>query len=119
MGCSFPSCKCVGQCGGIETASWIFRRKLAKGQPCPYCAQVMGGKVTNALYPTVDHIVPRSQGGLTEQRNIAIVCRRCNEDKDDMGLEQWVRLLRMRGDKRAEIVASFVEQWARHLAHTI
>lgn len=31
----------------------------------------------------VDHIVPRSRGGLTEKRNLRVLCRDCNVGKSD------------------------------------
>lgn len=38
----------------------------------------------------IDHIIPRSRGGLTEEKNLRVLCRDCNVGKSD------TRLARMR-----------------------
>lgn len=44
---------------------------------CQYCGQV---KSCSEL--TVDHVVPRAQGGKTEWENITTACIECNAEKD-------------------------------------
>lgn len=50
---------------------------------CQYCG--MKGKLSDLTY---DHVVPRSQGGKTEWKNIATACYACNEKKRDRTPEQ-------------------------------
>lgn len=44
------------------------------GHRCQYCG---------ALADSIDHIMPRSRGGLHVWENVAAACRRCNLDKRD------------------------------------
>lgn len=61
----------------INTATWqrirlrILRRD---GYICGYC----GGDAT-----TVDHIIPRSQGGTHSPDNLTAACKSCNARKKD------------------------------------
>lgn len=50
---------------------------------CPYCASK--GIKTIYLYTEMegDHIVPWSKGGKTEESNLQMLCRSCNNDKRD------------------------------------
>jgi hypothetical protein len=48
------------------------------GSSCEYCLLPMHGQV--AWFP-IDHIVPRSRGGITESGNLALACPRCNGHK--------------------------------------
>lgn len=41
---------------------------------CQYCG---------AVADSIDHVMPRSRGGLHEWENVAAACRRCNLDKRD------------------------------------
>jgi len=52
---------------------------------CAYCHT----KEVNAGQPmTIDHIVPKSQGGETIFENLCFACRCCNEFKSDKTTEQ-------------------------------
>jgi 5-methylcytosine-specific restriction endonuclease McrA len=48
------------------------------GYRCEYCRLPTRGQV--ATFP-VDHPVPQSSGGLTEQDNLALACPHCNGHK--------------------------------------
>ena len=37
----------------------------------------------------VDHVMPASRGGLTEERNLVCACRDCNRSKRDKTPEEW------------------------------
>ena len=50
---------------------------------CQYCV-----KKKSARELTFDHVVPRCQGGKTTWRNIVTACRKCNDKKADLSLEQ-------------------------------
>ncbi len=45
-------------------------------ETCQYC-----GVQPGRLHLTVDHVVPRSQGGLTTWDNVVAACRECNHRK--------------------------------------
>jgi len=50
----------------------------ADNHHCAYCHT----KAINTGQPmTVDHVIPESDGGLTEFDNLCFSCRRCNEFK--------------------------------------
>lgn len=48
---------------------------LLHGQRCAVCGKRYG--------LTVDHILPVSRGGRTTINNLQLLCRKCNEAKDD------------------------------------
>ncbi len=56
---------------------------------CQYCGHNSGEKMT------IDHIIPKSQGGRTVWENVVSACRACNLKKGNKLLEQaGMRLLR-------------------------
>lgn len=55
------------------------------GHRCQYC----GGQAEN-----IDHVVPRSRGGLHSWDNVVAACRRCNTRKEDRLLEETSLVLR-------------------------
>ncbi|WNJ20683.1 HNH endonuclease [Pontibacter sp. G13] len=61
----------------------IFRRD---GYTCGYCGS------TKDL--TLDHIVPKSQGGGFTWKNLVTACRPCNVEKGDQSLEEYGKSLR-------------------------
>ena len=76
----------------------LRRLKVASmndGEPCPLCGgplyrnvpyKLPGGK-RNPLYPSLDHIIPRSRGGENTWTNTRIVHLRCNQVRSDTGDE--------------------------------
>jgi len=65
---------------------------------CPYCLKPMSPKEM-----TRDHVIPKSRGGKTEESNIIIVCKRCNQEKGALTLEEykeWKRLNTIRNGGR-------------------
>lgn len=68
----------------LSTRSNMFRafQKLVArdGHACRYC----GGR----SYLSVDHVLPRVQGGSDELDNLVIACRRCNSRKGGRTPEQ-------------------------------
>lgn len=41
----------------------------------------------------MDHIIPLSRGGLTERKNVAPCCKKCNNLKKNMRPEEWEEFL--------------------------
>jgi 5-methylcytosine-specific restriction endonuclease McrA len=62
---------------------------IRDGETCQYC----GGRPGRTEL-TLDHIVPRAQGGLTTWENVVAACRGCNAAKADRTPEQAGMLLR-------------------------
>jgi len=50
---------------------------------CSYC-----GKEITQKESTIDHVIPKSQGGLNVWENIALSCKKCNCAKDSKTPEQ-------------------------------
>lgn len=53
---------------------------------CAYCGD------NNNL--EVEHIIPKSKGGTNSTRNLILSCRECNEQKDNLSLEQFGKLIK-------------------------
>lgn len=59
------------------------------GFKCAYCEKVFKAKDL-----TIDHIVPRSKGGLTSWTNCITACKKCNSYKADFSIEETKMYLR-------------------------
>jgi hypothetical protein len=59
-----------------------FRRRIfqAWASQCAYCADPAD---------TLDHVLPRSRGGLTVAENLIPACRRCNGAKSSTDWREW------------------------------
>lgn len=64
-----------------QISKTIFERDHYK---CKYCGQV-GGKLE------VDHIIPISKGGTNSLSNLTTSCRKCNRQKKDMLVEEFLK----------------------------
>jgi 5-methylcytosine-specific restriction endonuclease McrA len=78
---------------------------------CEYCHSL---ELLSANRFTIDHIVPRSLGGLDDIENLALTCRRCNERHYNFvaGIDPQTQ----------EIVPIFnprQQQWAEHFIWTV
>ena len=63
-----------------------WRKSIHKftGKSCIYC-----GKPSESI----DHVIPRSQGGLSKTENCVPACLSCNGDKSDENALYWYCLL--------------------------
>ena len=67
---------------------------------CQYC-----GKVFSAEHLTLDHIIPKSKGGLNSWTNMVAACKKCNQRKGNKSLEQsGMRTLRKPYRPKANIL---------------
>lgn len=64
------------------------KKALRHGTSCVYCG------TRNPLIMTLDHVIPTSQGGSTHADNLQPSCRICNQLKDNMSHEQFVKYLK-------------------------
>ena len=63
----------------------VFKRD---NYTCQYCGSY-------GVEMTIDHVVPRSRGGITSWENVVVACQRCNLKKGDRTLyESGLTLLR-------------------------
>lgn len=74
--------------------AWVRRKRLAvpfsrrniavrDNSECQYC-----GKLLHTHQYTLDHVIPRSQGGVSSWVNLVLACIRCNKDKAGMTPKQ-------------------------------
>jgi 5-methylcytosine-specific restriction endonuclease McrA len=102
-----------------NTAVTFSRRNVAKRDHyvCQYC-----GAQPGAVSITIDHVLPRSQGGTSTWTNCVAACERCNARKGDRTPEQSGMRLR-RGPVRPEWKPFYaahgarIESWNRFLKH--
>jgi 5-methylcytosine-specific restriction endonuclease McrA len=102
-----------------STAVTFSRRNVARRDhhTCQYCGAQPGGESI-----TIDHVIPRSQGGTSSWTNCVAACERCNARKADRTPEQAGLRLRRR-PVRPEWKPFYaaqgarIESWARFLAH--
>lgn len=65
----------------------LHERIKNKYHYCFYC-----GEYLEKEKKTVDHIKPVSKGGKDTEENIAVACRRCNTNKSDYSLDEFIKL---------------------------
>ncbi|MFP4351175.1 MAG: HNH endonuclease [Desulfococcaceae bacterium] len=75
----FPLLKNFRARMSVYLSSQLRERLIAAdNQHCAYCHT---REATTGQPMALDHIIPESQGGLTEFENLCFCCRRCNEFK--------------------------------------
>jgi len=67
-----------------------------QGGLCHYCAKPMSREVGHARQATRDHIKAVSCGGTNDPENLILCCRPCNEEKANLGLKKWDKILTAR-----------------------
>jgi len=102
-----------------NTAVTFSRRNVAKRDhyTCQYC-----GAQPGAESMTIDHVLPRSQGGASSWTNCVAACERCNARKGDRTPDQAGMRLRhrpVRPEWKPFYAAqgACIESWARFLTH--
>lgn len=115
-----PEVVCLARYDRLPGQAVTFsRRNVAKRDhhTCQYCGTQPGWEAI-----TIDHVVPRSQGGMSNWTNCVAACVPCNARKADRTPEQagmrlrkhparpdWKPLYAIRSDR--------VESWSRFLTH--
>ena len=57
---------------------------------CAYCWSGMTLDLKQPNTATLDHIVPKSKGGLSNVYNLIAVCYTCNQEKSDHPLSHFI-----------------------------
>ncbi|MBC8077979.1 MAG: HNH endonuclease [Chloroflexales bacterium] len=78
-------------------------------ETCQYCALQPG-----RLQLTVDHVLPRSQGGQTTWENVVTACRDCNHRKGGRTPEQANMLLLSRPRQPQYVAFALLGELERH-----
>jgi 5-methylcytosine-specific restriction endonuclease McrA len=89
-----PEVVCLARYDRLPSSAVTFsRRNVARRDhhTCKYCGAQPGGEAI-----TVDHVVPRSQGGVSGWTNCVAACESCNARKADRTPEQAGMHLRKR-----------------------
>lgn len=59
------------------------RMRIAeRDRVCVYCGRIPDGS-TAGLEPTLDHVIPKSLGGKSNEANLVLSCFECNQRKAD------------------------------------
>lgn len=102
-----------------STAVTFSRRNVAKRDhlTCQYCGSQPGWESI-----TIDHILPRSRGGLSSWTNCVAACERCNARKADRTPDQAGMHLRKRPERPEwkplyAMHGSKVASWSKFLNH--
>jgi len=78
---------------------------VAWGYCCAYC-----GEMLNEHNTTLDHVVPRHAGGLTERRNLIAACFGCNSNKSGREWKEWFRSRIFWSESRERWIEEWLEQ---------
>jgi CRISPR/Cas system Type II protein with McrA/HNH and RuvC-like nuclease domain len=57
---------------------------------CYYCREYL-----TDLNRTKDHVIPKSKGGKLSKDNKVFACRKCNRNKGDLTIEEWIEKLKV------------------------
>jgi 5-methylcytosine-specific restriction endonuclease McrA len=85
-GIMFPSVIRLKQYRRVPHRAQRLTRKnilVRDGHQCQYC-----GEMFSAMVLTLDHVIPRSKGGLSEWSNLVAACSDCNRRKADRTPEE-------------------------------
>ena len=65
----------------------LYKRIKDKYYNCFYC-----GIDLERNKRTVDHLIPLAKGGLDIEENLVVSCKRCNRNKSDLTLDEFIEL---------------------------
>lgn len=88
-----------------------FKKKILQkyNYTCCYC-----GKVGD----TIDHIKPKSNGGISSFSNCICACKRCNKNKDNLSIEEFLFYIEPI-EVSAYIQDGCIEEQLKYLAHSL
>lgn len=78
-------------------------------ETCQYCSAQPGRSNL-----TIDHVIPRSQGGLTQWDNVVTACRECNRRKGGRTPEQAHMPLRVKPRQPQYVAFALLGELERH-----
>ncbi|MFJ8526888.1 RNA-guided endonuclease IscB [Bacillus sp. NPDC094106] len=75
---------------GYEVREYLLEKWERK---CSYCEKT-------DVPLEIEHIMPRSRGGSDRISNLCLACRECNEEKDNLLLDEWLQNIKKKKNKR-------------------
>lgn len=65
-----------------------------------YTCQICGATVKDGAKLEIDHIIPYSKGGTTDENNLQVLCQQCNREKHNRNdlLHDKLKLAELKGD---------------------
>tara|TARA_Y100001968_G_scaffold160666_1_gene146921 strand:- start:196 stop:606 length:411 start_codon:yes stop_codon:yes gene_type:complete len=87
-------------CPKLRDRQWRQSLHTYTGKSCIYC-----GKQSESI----DHVLPRSKGGLSVTENCVPACLACNGDKSDKAAFEWYRKQRFYDPRRAMAIRAWID----------
>ncbi len=87
-------------CPKLTTRRWRKSLHEFTGNSCIYC-----GKTSESI----DHVLPRSRGGLSITENCVPACLSCNGSKTDNDAFEWYRKQRFYDPRRSMAIRAWTE----------
>ena len=87
-------------CPKFRFRQWRKSIHRFTGKSCIYC-----GKTSESI----DHVLPRSQGGLSITENCVPACLSCNGDKSDNDALYWYRKQKFYDPRRAMAIRAWLD----------
>lgn len=71
----------------------ILRKQIIEeaGRICYICNEY----IVENEFPTLDHVTPKFELGEDKKENLKCCCKRCNDDKSNMGLKKYVSYIKI------------------------
>lgn len=88
-----------GTLEGYEVREYLLEKF---NRTCAYCEKT-------AIPLEVEHVKAKSRGGTNRITNLAMACRQCNEEKDNLLLAEWAEKLNKKQDKRSQTILKNLE----------
>ena len=87
-------------CPKLRDRQWRKSVHNFTGKTCIYCG---------CQSESIDHVLPRSRGGMSITENCVPACLSCNGDKSDQEAFQWYRQQRFYDPRRAMAIRAWID----------
>ena len=88
-----------GELQGYEVREYLLEKF---NRTCAYCG-------IRGVPLEIEHVHPKSKGGTNRISNLTLACRACNEEKDNLLLNDWVQLLLKKKNKRNKTIVANIK----------
>lgn len=70
----------------------VLRSRLSEAQNhrCCWCGDAFSDLPNTTRSPTLEHVIPLSQGGADHPDNMAVACVRCNQKRGTKGVDAFL-----------------------------